>query len=356
MGLTFLEGAPPSRRPIHVARWISCIGLLLLGCDGPTVGLEAPEVPLAPPPTPAGAGVAFVLDQIGVADTGFEANPCPLDDCTDELVAEYVERFFGGPLEPTLHDGKMLVLFELAYLDETYAGDDEHVALRLYRGRDVDGRDDNDFAVPPGGTDCCTFRLDEASLDPDAPTRAMYELSARIEDGLLATVRPRRVAIPWSPSVDARRQTLRLEGARARLRLADDLSTIEAGLLGGVVTFSALADLDNPYCKTISPRCPNPDQSMLDQFATGGRPADVDRDGDGFECVLDLDADGRADTCCEGAGAGEPGCVLRACRGAIVPPLDPGSPSSCVKQPEMVDGYDVTIAYTGVPATIQRFP
>ncbi len=340
-------------------RWIALLALLV-ACEGPTTALEAepPDTttPLPPVEEPPGTGRVFVLDDVTISEDGLDLDGrCTEQGCIDNRTGPFVARRFGDVFARPLEEGRMIVLLEVAQLDAPYEGSDEHVELRVYRGYDVDARPENNFSVPAGEDTCCTFRIANASIFGDLPKRARFRMPAHIDNRQLEVDAPAAVEIPWPLAIRTLPQTLRLERARVRMHLPTDLETAEDGLLGGVAAFGALDAIDNPYCRTISPRCPTPHTSMLDLVLQLGLQADIDLDGDGLECVLDGDGDGRADLCCDGVDEAS-ACGALACRGATVAPLDAEDPSSCLQDPRMADGFSMTFGFSAVAATVQWYP
>jgi len=136
-----------------------------------------------------------------------------------------------------------------------------------------------------------------------------------------------------------------------------DRLRVDEGLLGGAVPINTLAQTENPYCKTVSPRCPVQftDSTLIDLVSTllGPRP-DVDLDFDGLECARDTDGDGAIDLCCDGDGSNDTcaGGAFGTCPGATVDPIDPAKPASCALHPKVADGYSVGITFTAVRAFI----
>jgi hypothetical protein len=126
------------------------------------------------------------------------------------------------------------------------------------------------------------------------------------------------------------------------------------------VPIQTLAQTENPYCKTVSPRCTVQftDSTLIDLVATLLRPEpdiDLDIPQDGIECVIDTDGDGRIDRCCDGNGAGlchsGPDCGAQ-------PPImavREDEPSSCALSNQMADGYSVAITFTAVESKVVGF-
>lgn len=325
-----------------MSRCSTALALLLLACEGPTVGLErqpeaeASELP-PPPPAPPGAGAAFVVSNLS---TRVEAR---VDDGVGRAFALHDDR-----VRQDMLGGDLLYLIEVAGLDADYDGEDPTVEVRIYDALDSDDPifPANNFGVPPGDTECCAFSILEDSLTDDEPRRARWRLSGSVDDEILETVSPGPLELRWLPDRTALRQRLRLEAVRVRLGLPVDSSDVRSGVLSGVVTVGTLDAIADPRCRFVNPRCPNFDGTMLDlTVATAGAQPDVDLDGDGLECLRDLDGDGLVDQCCDGGPDACGACT-------VVPPVDPAVPSSCVHQEAMADGFAITFDFTAVPATI----
>lgn len=139
-------------------------------------------------------------------------------------------------------------------------------------------------------------------------------------------------------------------------RVPPELDRFSEGLLGGAVPINTLAQTENPYCKTVSPRCPVQftDSTLIDLVSTilGPRP-DVDLDFDGLECARDTNGDGTIDLCCEGV-PGSDFCTnaLSMCPGARINPTDPNRPHTCSLNPKVADGYSVALTFSAVAAKI----
>jgi hypothetical protein len=212
----------------------------------------------------------------------------------------------------------------------------------------------NNFKVPPGHTTCCEFRINSQSLS-GPPPQSRARAPARIERGRLRSTNP--VDIRFTLTVGRPpHKDVALERVWLSARLPSDLKELNEGLLGGAIPVRTLAQTDNPYCRTVSPRCPLQftDSTLMDLVSTlmGPKP-DVDLDLDGLECILDTNGDGVTDLCCDGASGDSCTPQLRSCLpGSRIAELRAGKPGSCALHPRVADGYSVAITFTGVAATI----
>jgi hypothetical protein len=298
-----------------------------------------------------GSGSAYVLRSLSIAtaDRGFDLNgACTAAGCVDNGLS-FLGEFLNDQIRQGLLGGEALLGFELAGLDLPYTGGDPGLTVKLYGLRDADDPffPANNFRVPEGETECCQFTLLPhflAGLPPQARNRA----PGRVERGTLRTLAPVPFTLVLTFGVPPFPE-LRLERALLSARPSADLSVVEEGLLGGVLPLNNLAQLDNPYCLTVSPLCPVtlPGVStVLDLISVlGGPQPDVDLDLDGLECVLDTDGDGRVDRCCDGGDVCSPTCA------SAVAPVDPSDPTSCALNPAMADGYSIALDFSAVRAT-----
>lgn len=306
---------------------------------------------------PPGAGRPFIVNQIAIAgqDRGFDIDGnCDGTGCIDNFLWRLGE-LGNDQIRQGLLGGESLLLLELAGLDKPYRGEDISLAVKIYGARDADVPffPANNFRVPPGHTDCCQFKINPQSLN-SPPPQARARAPAQISRGRLRSLAP--VPIQFTLTVgNPPHPEIRLERVLVSGRLPANLAEINEGLLGGSVPINTLAQTENPYCKTVSPRCPVQftDSTLIDLVSTllGPKP-DVDLDFDGLECVRDTDGDGSIDLCCDGAGAAGCSLATSACPGAEVPPIDPSRPQTCALHPAIADGFSVAITFTAVAAQI----
>ncbi len=299
-----------------------------------------------------GTGQVFVLNQLAIADQdrGFDID----GDCNDttgciDNVLWRLGVLANDQLRQSLLGGEALLLMELAGLDAPYRGDDESLTLKMYSGVDADDPvfPANNFDVPPGQTECCEFNIVPQSLT-GLPPQARSRAPSRVERGRLRSLAPLPISIVSNTGTPPLPE-FRLERALVSGRLPPELDEFEEGLIGGAVPLASLAQMDNPYCKTASPRCPVQftDSSLLDLVSTliSPRP-DVDLDFDGLECTTDTDGDGRIDRCCDGEADACGQCSHP------IPALDATRPESCALDPRMADGYSIGLTFTAVQAQI----
>lgn len=335
--------------------------------SGRFYALQAPIGPPDPSPEgwddPVGSGPLYVINQLSIAgpNVGFDVDQaCTVDGCIDNRLWR-LGTYFNDHLRQALLGGAFLAGLELAGLNNPYRGDDPSLTLKFYGLRDFDDPfyPANDFRVPPGGTTCCEFEVDPASL-ASGGQQARQRSPAAINRGLLSTLAPTELSLnlPLGP---APHRSMLIHGSLTESHIHTSttvvLGALTQGLLGGAVDLNTLADLPNQGCLTVSSSCAvafTQDHSLLDLVSTLLGPApDIDRDGDGFECVLDTDGDARIDLCCDGAPEGSCTVGSSTCVGSAVAPLVPGRPESCALQPQMADGYSIGLSFTAVPASLR---
>lgn len=304
-----------------------------------------------------GSGRAFIVNQIAIAgkDRGFDVDGICSEEtgCIDNFLWRLGD-LGNDQIRQGLLGGESLLLLELAGLDENYLGDDSSATVKIYGARDADDPffPANNFKIPPGHASCCEFKINPQSLT-GIPSQARARAPARIERGRLRSLAPVPIQFTLTVGVPPHPE-IRLERVLISGRIPSNLSEFNEGLLGGAVPVNTLAQTENPYCKTISPRCPIQitDSTLIDLVASllGPQP-DVDLDFDGLECVRDTDGAGGFDVCCDGAGSANT-CGGSGCPGAIIPPVDGTRPQSCALHPSFADGYSVGITFTAVAAKI----
>jgi hypothetical protein len=337
-----------------------CVGKFTFARQGATT-----QVPVDTVPTeidgwddPPGSGRAFIVNSIAIAgkDRGFDidGNCSDTEGCIDNFLWRLGE-LGNDQIRQGLLGGESLLLLELAGLDEPYRGEDESVTVKIYGARDADDPffPANNFKVPPGHTTCCEFKINPQSLN-SPPPQARARAPARIERGRLRSLAPVPIQFTLTVGVPPHPE-IRLERVLISGRIPSTLKEFNEGLLGGAVPINTLAQTENPYCKTVSPRCPVQftDSTLIDLVSTllGPRP-DIDLDFDGIECVRDTNGDGAIDLCCNGE-IGNDSCssALTSCPGREIGPIN-AQPWSCALHPQIADGYSVGITFTAVAATI----
>lgn len=304
-----------------------------------------------------GSGRAFIVNQIAIAgrDRGFDIDGICSETtgCIDNFLWRLGE-LGNDQIRQGLLGGESLLLLELAGLEENYLGDDTSMTVKIYGARDADDPffPANNFKIPPGHSSCCEFKINPQSLN-GIPSQARARAPARIERGRLRSLAPVPIQFTLTVGVPPHPE-IRLERVLISGRVPSKLTEFSEGLLGGAVPVNTLAQTENPYCKTVSPRCPVQftDSTLIDLVSTllGPQP-DVDLDFDGLECVRDMNGDGAIDVCCDGYGQADT-CGGTSCPGPVVAAVDPNRPSSCSLHPNVADGYSIGITFTAVAAKI----
>jgi hypothetical protein len=276
---------------------------------------------------PVGSGLAFVVNTFAIG----RQEPANRLWVLGELGNDQIRQGLLG--------GEQLLLLELTGLNQPYDGNDASLTLRMYNGRDYDDPffPANNFKVPPNHTECCEFLVWTSSLFRGSAL-PRTQAQAQVTAGVFQTTEViDRLPIAMGDAV------LQFSDLRIQAQLPMNLQSITGGRIEATWTVNDLVLTENPYCRTVSPRCTVQfaDSTMLDLVvATVGATPDVDRDGDGFEQLFDLDGDARIDRCIDGDGS-------------EVPPLDPLDPGSCARDPRIADGYSIVLTFLAVDAFIR---
>ena len=317
-----------------------------------------PEDECGPPPVaredndgwsdPVGAGEAYVVSELTVAPD------CPEGGgCIDAFASMkgILDRWFDGQIL----GGRTRLLLELHGRDAPDARFDRSLTVALYPGRDYDDPVlvYNDFEFIGDYPTCCEFYPD--INEPGPATPSALRVPAQVVRGVLTT-RPlvEALALPHRLNNDLR-GLIRLREATLTGTLGPSGALASVDLAGRLLP-GDLWQMLSAMCVHAPERgpCPRslPDGArVIDLVYAAAGPPDADRDGDGLECLLDLDDDGLVDTCCDGAlgGSCNADCTL-------VPPIHPSERSSCTLSPQMQDGYSVTLRARLVPATVYPSP
>lgn len=287
-----------------------------------------------------GTGRTFVVNHVAIAgpDVVSDAvDPCLWTSPRNQLAPLALAN---DQLRQGLLGGEALLLFELTGLDAPYTGTDGSLTVRTYAGRDADDPffPANNFRVPDGESTCCEFMLDPQSIS-GTPPQARSRAVARVANHELRTLSVIPMAFHF---IDASTHldVVALSGA-----LGTNGQEL-ALTISGAWSAAALAATESPYCRTISPLCPEAltGASMLDfvRSITGAAQPGVDLDLDGLESFHDDDGDGLIDRCVDGC--------IGACTTPTVVTSTVGQP--CATDPRFADGYSITLEVTAVPATI----
>ena len=307
---------------------------------------------------PPGTGVAFIVDTLAVArpDQGFDLDgDCDDSGCIDNQLSGLAglgnDSIYAG-----VRGGESLLLIEIMGLDENNIANDPSITVNIYSARDADDPffPANNFRVPDGQSSCCEFTINPKSLVGGNPPTSRARAPATMSAGNIRSLVP--VPIEFTVTVGAPpHQEVRLEQVKLSGRLASNLRKIDEGVLGGAVPLSTLAQIENPYCRTISPQCPVAlgSSTLLDLVNSFGGPnPDIDLDDDGLECILDTNGDRVVDTCCDGSLT-VASCPRNGDCAREVTPLGEGRPAwQCAQHPNMADGYSIAFTFTAVAARI----
>ena len=290
-------------------------------------------------------GPVFVLDHLEILGQGrgFDVDTACRGpgDCIDNSLWQ-VGQLANDQIRQGLLTGEILVLLELAGLDDPFAGTDGNLTLKWYAGKDADDPPfpANNFGLVRGDDRCCEFEIGPESVtgnSPQARTRAV----GSIQRGHLQSLTAVGLSLPLTlggPSL----LPFQIERASVAGRVGSALDRVSDGSIGGAVPIRWLASTANPYCLTENPLCPRqlPESSTLIDLIASVLQPDVDLDvpRDGLERI-DVGANGRVGRCIDGDGR-------------QVPPVVEGEPWTCALDPRMADGYSIGIGFSAVPATI----
>lgn len=300
---------------------------------------------------PPGTGEGFIIDSLAIADRdrGFDidGNCRGPGDCIDNSLWQ-LGQLGNDQIRQGLLGGETLLLIELAGLDEPFKGTDRTLTAKFYGARDADDPffPANNFQIPAGETTCCEFKINPQSI-AGIPPQARARAPAKVERGQLKSLAPVPIQFTLTVGVPPHPE-IRIEKVLLSARIPANLSALSDGLLGGAVPVSTLAQIENPYCKTLNNLCQRQlaDSTLIDLVASILQPdVDLDIPGDGLE-RLEGGGDGRISRCYDG-------CLpAGGCTAQQVPALDPNRPDSCALQSEMADGFSVGIVFSGVAATV----
>jgi hypothetical protein len=344
--------------------------LPLLGCDQTTV-ITCSNCSTSPTPPltqkthhtgwddPPGTGHVFVIDEIKIAESPDIGFPGP-DGKIHNILAP-IGQLWNDQLRQGLLGGEDLMLIEIAGIDEPFAGDDDEVTLKFYRALDADAPfyPANNFMIPMGETSCCQFLINLDSL-AGAPPQARSRIPAKIVGGQLTGP----IVDPFAPAqapvelpgvfllaTSTISEGVALAFPQISLRVSSDIDSpppvprLHDGLLGGAMTIHSLAQLKSTFCKADESDCFAlfTQGTWLDYLAQTTQP-DTDVDGDGGLDRLQTAVTGSA-----GVGLCYGG------HGALIPPLFPERPASCALQPQMGDGFSISLELEAVGAEVLGF-
>jgi hypothetical protein len=296
---------------------------------------------------PLGSGRVFALNSWRFAEAGQgleEGTSCGAADPCSENLLGYLGVLRNHQIRQEVLGGALLQLVELVGLDTTHGRDPQWV-LKSYLARDADDpiSPGNNFRHVPGLEGCCEFLAAPRSLEAG---QARAVAGAVFDEGLAITAEDSTYELVLEIEDDPFGSVLTISKVRWRFWLHSDPPTIE-GRLTGVASISELAAEPYVSCRWSANCGWGSAVTWLDHIATRVGP-DRDLDGDGLESVYDVDGDGLIDRCCDGPR--EPDGACRP--GEEVPAVWLEDPGSCALQPEMADGYSLTMAFGGVPAQL----
>jgi hypothetical protein len=310
----------------------------------------------------AGEGLMFVMNHIemGGQGSGFDLD---LDGYIDNVLYAVADHVNPSITQGVLQ-GEVLILLEIAGLEDPYDGWDDSVTLKVYGGVDADYPVDNlnNFSQRPGREGrCCEFNIDPRWTMAESGVRqANVRAPAKIENYKLvapSTYPHHTFDIEFLLTVGPPPyHFIKIANSRIEFELDSDLSGLRDGILGGGLTANSLAAIENPFCGSQGPTCPsgNSRSTLLDltSYLAGPSP-DVDVDGDGRECALATGAEGVIDLCCDGA-ATVCSAADKVCAGDVIESLT-AEPSGCAISPALTDGYSTTFLFTAVAARLSAF-
>lgn len=305
---------------------------------------------------PVASGPTFVINAVAIAPATVGANvdgKCRNGVCLDNALAPLGD-LANDQIRQGLLGGETLIGVEIAGLTTPFRGYDRSVTIKIYVLADADDPffPANNFKVPPGHTTCCQFLVRSSRLDGNGQPTA--RIPARIVDYRIETthaVNARVIPSACEPPTFV----VDLFNASFTGVIDEGMFTLTAGVLAGAMPVGNLASNTNPYCRTVSPRCP---VALADDLyslvrSQGLQDPDIDVDGDGRECFFDRDGDGLVDLCCDGTG--NPVCpsATASCPANTILPVDPDDPKSCVQSPRAQDAFSVAFSMSGIAAEIQ---
>lgn len=295
---------------------------------------------------PIGSGQVYALSAWRFAGAGEgleEGSSCAAEPWCSENSLAYLGPRLNDSLRQQLLGGGLLQLVELVGLDGA-AGRDPQWVLKSYLALDADDPiyPANNFRPAYDTGRCCEFLAAESSLD-SGQARAIA--GAVFDEGVARTTEDSSYELVLEIEDSLPETVVTVSQVRWRFSVQSEPLAIE-GRLTGVLRISELAAKPDLGCRRWPYYCSGEAPlTWLDGVSTRVKP-DRDLDGDGLESVFDADGDGHIDRCCDGPLAQDRGCRP----GEEVPALWFEDPGSCALQPEMADGYSLTMAFEGVPA------
>lgn len=294
-----------------------------------------------------GEGRMYALRLFSVSeDALLDVDESCATDCGDNALAPLGE-FANEAIRAGILAGESIVLFEIAGLDDDYAGTDEGVTIRLYLGIDADVPpfSANNFSVPPGSSGCCEFFIDPRTVT-GVPPRPSLRMPARIDEGRLEVLTP--ISIPAGVLPMGELFDLQLELARIVAEVPVDPAAPLTGVLGGAVPAQAMTTTESTLCPVVSSTCPvafPPPSTLLDFVNTLIGPVDVDVDGDGLECFWDQTGDLLIDFCCNPVAGDR-------CGPSCTGPGGVGGRSCSPGEDDLDDGYSINFDFEASPARV----
>jgi hypothetical protein len=289
-----------------------------------------------------GSGEAYIMSRMRITSSCLDDGPCANALLPIHLQLDY--RF-----QTSIGVNSIRALAEITGRDQASGDFDRSVTVKVYQVIDADDPTmrSNDFRPYNEGGECCKFRL-----KPDLPPEIQNPLGrwpGRLRAGGFESLESAdRVAMPFS-IVSGTLAPMLLHDVAMRGTLGPDgkLSTLE---IFGNLRPSEMWMLQNSACQGFAESCPRvmpEDATFLDfVFAASGSP-DLDRNGDGLECLYDSNDDGIIDRCCAPTSDGTCNPIC-----ATIDPTFPSTPSTCALNPALQDAYSVAFTIDLVPATL----
>lgn len=280
---------------------------------------------------PAGSGYVFLVDdylptpdqQLDWAlDIDGDGDP---DQALNVLSEQY--QLLGYDFSEFVRSGAMLGLFEIAGIEQPYAGEDDAATLKIYKTKDADGDYSNNACQGDG---CGQFM---ATPDYIEDGQTIF----RLGPGPIVDHRFRYSTDEVQELLIDVGEDMQLPFYKVRFEvvLPDTLDSIPAGVACGAVPAWAADSI--PMCSIsggtgVDTEVCAEDSTLAFVVARLGAQPDIDLDGDGLE-TYDIDFSGNVVRCHDGDGS-----VIEG--------------AGCLRDPRITDGYSICASFRGIPAEI----